>query len=205
MGLFSTVRIALPCLRCGSPYPADVQFKTGEDWDLPVYESGDPAPRLQPGECYEGIADSFCEGCLARWRIDEKLAAFEEFARRVEAGAVAARFATYRADPDHLDLGRQLRVLRDGPLSPAEVRALAEKPEPPVGWMNIGARLLDAEVVLFQGGIPLDDAADLRSFWTSYLQNVERRLAAAGWSHDAFREDLSVRIDAGGHITVAVL
>ncbi len=66
MGLFSTVNTDLACERCGSTYRTGVQFKTGEDWALPVYEAGQVVPALPPGSDCEGIADAFCPDCAKR-------------------------------------------------------------------------------------------------------------------------------------------
>lgn len=69
MGLFTTVTAIFPCARCGRSYPADVQFKTGEEHER--------AEALLPG-AYEGIAGAYCAACLAQGRVHEDLQCFEQ-------------------------------------------------------------------------------------------------------------------------------
>jgi hypothetical protein len=158
MDMFSTVTTDLACERCGSTYRTGVEFKTGEDWALPVYEAGQVVPALPSGSDYEGIADAFCPDCARRWIADERVAHFDALADDVEIGKVTARLATYQADLDQLDLGRQLRLLRGEPLTAAEVRSLASTPDD-FGWPSFPARLSRASVTLFLGGMP----------WTTHL------------------------------------
>jgi hypothetical protein len=201
MGTYSAVRADLACERCGSPYRAEVQFYTGDDRKMPVYDVGQKVPALPPGSAYDGIADAFCAVCAKRWVAEEKTANFEALADAVEAGEIIARFATYHVAPDRLDLGRQLRVLRSEPLAPAEVRSLASYPEG-FGSPNFPARLLQASVTLFRGDVPL--VASPGEWWSAHVQRVRARLSALGWRtppDDQFRE-VVVRVRADGTIGI---
>jgi hypothetical protein len=199
MGTFSAVRTSLACERCGGAYPAEVQFKTGDDLAMPLYDIGQKVPALQPGSTFDGIADAFCAVCMKGWVADEKVANFEALADAVEAGEIIARFATYHAELNRLDLGPQLRVLRSEPLTPAEVRKLTSGPER-VGWPTFPARLSEASVTLFRGDTPLVDSPG--EWWSAHSQRVRARLSALGWrapADDQFRE-IVVRIRADGTI-----
>lgn len=199
MGTFSAVRADLACERCGSAYRTEVQFKTGDDLAMPVYDVGRRVPALQPGSPYEGIAVAFCAVCAQRWVADEKVSHFEVLADAIEAGEIIARFATYHAELDRLDLGPQLRVLRSEPLTPAEVRGLASAPEG-FGWPSFPARLSDSSVTLFRGDVPIADSPG--EWWPAHAGRVRARLSALGWrapADDQFRE-VAVRIRADGTI-----
>ncbi len=199
MGVFSAVRAQLACERCGASYPAEVQFKTDDDWAMPVYDVDQSVPGLQPGSSYEGIAAAFCPACEERWIADEKLAHFESLAEAVEAGELVARFATYEADVARLDLGPQLTVLRAAPLTPAEVRGLAATPEG-FGWPTFPARLSEARVTLFRDGVPLADSPG--QWWPTHTRRVRARLSALGWREPADDQsrEIEVRIRSDGTI-----
>jgi hypothetical protein len=49
----------LNCQSCGIKYRNDVQFKTGDDYELPEYEEGQVVEALLPGSTFEGTADAF--------------------------------------------------------------------------------------------------------------------------------------------------
>ncbi len=204
MGFYSTVVAELECERCHSTYRTDVQFYTDDDREMPEYIAGQLVPALKPGTTYEGIADAFCSNCMREWVEDEEVANFEELAKAIEAGEIIARFATYRADPDKPELGRQLNVRRQNPLTPSEVTGLAHvSGRPGWGWPILPARLSEASVTLFRNQTPLDDVAD--DPWSVlHGDRVRKRLSAQGWrapSNGPFR-DVTVRIESNGTIRV---
>jgi hypothetical protein len=199
MGTFSAVRMELACERCGAAHHVEVQFKTDDDHAMPVYDAGQRVPALPPGSAYDGIAEAFCAACAKRWVAEEKAANFEALAAAIEAREIIARFATYHAELDRVELGRQLRIRRAEPLTPAEVRGLASAPEG-FGWPTFPARLSEASVTLFRGDVPLDDAPG--DWWAVHTARVRALLSALGWrapADDQFRE-VVVRIRADGTI-----
>jgi hypothetical protein len=202
MGVYSTVVAELECERCHSTYRTDAQVYTDDDREMPEYIAGQLVPAPKPGTTYEGIADAFCSNCMREWVEDEKVANFEELAKAIKAGEIAARLATYRLDPDRPELGRQLNVRRQDPLTPTEAIGLAHAAGRP-GWRNFPARLSEASVTLFRGQTPLDDILD--DPWSAaHGDRVRERLSAKGWrapSNGQFR-DVTVRVDSDGRILV---
>ena len=179
-----------------------MQFYTDDDRKMPEYIVGQLVPALKPGTSYEGIADAFCSNCMREWVEDEKIANFEELAKSIEAGEITARFATYRFDPVKPELGRQLYVRRQDPLTPSEALGLAHVSGRP-GWPNFPARLSEVSVTLFRGQTPLDDLPD--DPWSvAHGDRVRGRLSAKGWrapSNGQFR-DVTVRVESDGTLRV---
>lgn len=85
MGTFRTVTTELQCQKCDAWFTAGIQFKTGDDGDMPEYAIGDRAEDIEPG-VYNGLGDAFCPQCAAMWIEDERRAHFECLAREVETG-----------------------------------------------------------------------------------------------------------------------
>lgn len=122
MGLFSTLEATLPCRKCNKAFLSEVQFKTGDDRNLPIYAVGDSV-KLPADTEYEGLAKAYCPTCQAEWRSAEKSAHFQELANSVSAG---------QANAEH-----------DGrPLSFEDVLLLSKKRHPYPGFPNFPARLM---------------------------------------------------------------
>lgn len=202
MGAFSRVIAELECERCHSTYRTDVQFNTDNDRDMPEYTAGQIVHALPPDSLYEGMANAFCAGCMKQWIADEKVAHFEALATAVELSELAVKYATYRIDMDGgLYLDRQPTILRHTPLTPSEVRRLANSPEG-IGWPNFWGRLKDASVELFVGESVLDDSE--HPWMPKHFERVEAQLSEKGWRTppDSQFRDVTVRIDNEGRISI---
>jgi hypothetical protein len=195
MGLFSTVMATLACARCDEHFRAGVQFYTDDDSRMPTYEEGLLVP-LPRGATYEGICEAYCEACMARWCADDRVAQHEAFADLLATGAFAAFLGTHRVEPPDFSQ-RVLRILRDTPLTPDEVRARGRIPPPRHVHMSFPAQLGD--VVLFRDGDLIDWISPAEA--TAHVASVRARLAELGWPVEEWR-DLPVTVDAAGLIRV---
>ncbi len=63
MGAYRTISASLPCRRCAMSFLCEVQFKTGDDYNMPHHREGEQSADLEPNTTYEGISDSLCPGC----------------------------------------------------------------------------------------------------------------------------------------------
>jgi hypothetical protein len=200
MGVFRTVFCALKCQRCAAPFEAGVQFKTGNDYEMPRYDAGDVVADLAPGS-YEGFAPAFCAGCEPRWIADAKRAHFEVLAASVEDGSVVARYGTRRLVES--EPWWAVDVTREQPLSGAEIRALSAEPESR-GWPSFQGRL--GSIALWANGAlvsPWAPGCD-ESWREQHRSAVRALLADRGWTHstdDQFT-DVAVWVDSRQRIRV---
>ena len=95
MGVYRTLRVSLPCARCGVVRRTDVQFKTADDQAMPVHDDDDVLNNVQP-DVYEGIADAYCGACTRRWSDDETRAWCDVVAEEVEAGRAEVARSAWR-------------------------------------------------------------------------------------------------------------
>jgi hypothetical protein len=174
VGVFRTLRIQSACLHCKAAFASGVQFKTGDDWEMPEHAEGDVVHDVQPG-VYEGLADAYCAYCFVRWVAAEGKAHFAAIANDVQSGLIVAR-RSERAGADGVtDLA--------APMSAAEIRALPRARDRG-GWPSIGARLHEEGLTLSAGGtrvFPPDFSSPSDTWWSRQSAEVGRRLRDLGW------------------------
>lgn len=90
MGLFRSVFASLTCKRCSNPFEAEVQFKTGGDWQE-EYREGDRATDLAPGTTYDGTTSRYCDACARVLATDIVRAHRDVLARMAAQGTIDLR------------------------------------------------------------------------------------------------------------------
>jgi hypothetical protein len=136
---------------------------------------------------------------MARWCADDRVVQHDAFADLLGTGAFAAFLGTHRVEPPDYSQ-RVLRILRDTPLTPDEVRARGRVAPPRHLRMSVAAHLGD--IVLFRDGELIDwlSPAEMQTHAGAVLaRRVE--LGWPSWPVDDCRE-LPVTVDARGRIRV---
>ena len=163
MGMFQTIRAALPCDGCGATREWLIQYKTGDDDRDRCYRDGDRLNADDPinGQRFAGILDRYCDACFDRWAADERRCALDELATMVELGTHVVR------------IGSDAR-----PRDPVEIRALDRIAFPEIPRANVFYFLAqDANVKVDTVGDTDEPLA-----WRRVLdERVTSRLERLGW------------------------
>ena len=175
-------------MRCGHDFRAEIQFKTGCDWQE-SYEDGATLPRdddLAPGDSFDGCASRYCPVCERSFRAAELAAYYDALAECVERGrlSLSRRHTTDRLTPRELRAER----IRGGDDHPGHWDGLARF-----------ALVWDDQAAVPANGPYL-------AFVESLDRRIDKKLRAAGWQsgRQAYRENLVVRITDDSTITVAL-
>jgi hypothetical protein len=192
MGTFRSVYTRLSCARCQTRFRAEVQFKTGADWQE-QYEGGaklPPSDDLQPGQSFDGCADRFCPACFRLFRAAEVTAHYEALADCVERGRLSIA---------HAGAAR--------PLTPAQLRDAGAGKADDIrgGTADPGAWQGLAKYKLIWDG---QDAKPANGPYLAFMESLDRRigkkLKSAGWDAGRrwLRENLVVRVKEDATIYV---
>jgi hypothetical protein len=200
MGLFRTVHASVACSRCASRFQAEVQFKTGADWQE-EYREGDRADDLAPGSIYDGITDSHCGACAGARTADAIRAHCETLAAMAKEGSISlvteAGLELVGAEIE-ATLGSLFNHVLDG-VRPHRTGDLMELPGNPP---------LPPLLTILADGVrqwPLPAGANpwrayQHTFWERLQAGVVERLVADGWSEeDGYGQEVSVSV-AANHV-----
>jgi hypothetical protein len=191
MGLFRTVCATLDCTRCGASFRADVQFKTGDDWDQ-RYEDGEVVSDLEAAE-HRGVTDSYCSAC------DDERAGVEVGAYRdallelassgairlsIESAEAASLFEPLVAAARGRRVG-ELLIVPGGPPLPAGLEVFLDEKRV---WP------------LAPGDNPWTTYQE--PFWIALRTRMAAHMMAAGFPEPDFGHDVIVKIDEGRAIRV---
>jgi hypothetical protein len=190
MGVYRTLFANLKCQRCGSMFRTDIQFKTGDDYQMQAYEEEQPVAAeddLQPGS-YEGCSDRFCDPCLELWQEHEADAFINALVQLVEGG--------------------DLTVTRSAALLKAPTVREVLETDKELGIMSPGARLSRFDLVLAWKGQQVHPRSQIppweSEFWTVLNNAMNKELLRNEWELgcDVFREDLEVVVHEDRAISV---
>ncbi len=192
MGLFRSVVLELPCARCGSAHPTEVQFKTGRDW-CESYAVGDEIDDLAVSEEWEGIADRFCPPCQKNRQAERERAMATVVAAKVRAGKLALKVANSEA-----------RMTPDEILARGEEKAETASRSPTLYGLTL---VLSDLFFLNHDGTWLPTTQLHEASWSSLRQALQEEMRRLGWPHgdELFREDLSVYLDDDRRVQVRLV
>jgi len=180
MGVFRTVFGYIACRRCAADFRADVQFKTGDDYGMELYEEGVVIDDVAP-DAYDGTLDSFCRPCSLARRVLENDSFFSFLRDAVAAARIRMFRAQWRFNPE----AQMIEVTRTHPaaINIEEIAKAASLPQTDPFNLNYNRFFFEHEV--YDRELRLNPRPDdqLASFWRDESEAfVDSRLVTAGWS-----------------------